>query len=235
VVEVIAGAQRFLAKGARLATAAEKEAMRRWLAGDLPCAGGEEASRVRATERAVGLHVRDAQATAAQLRAAWQEAGKEEMARRASREGGREGTAWRGVGWEAWRQSVHVLSVQDAAGDQADAGPAGPAADAGTGGVCEGGWTMAAALIGYLKRKRARQARRARAPAHAGGSAGAVADDRGRGVVLFDVETTALIDEGVPLAHMEVAVACAAWVAAEGPAAADLADADTRTFWHVGR
>ena len=39
--------------------------------------------------------------------------------------------------------------------------------------------------------------------------------------------------QGKPLAHMEVAVACAAWVAAEGPAVAGLADADTRTFWHA--
>ena len=53
----------------------------------------------------------------------------------------------------------------------------------------ETGTTSSAALISYLKRKRARQARRTQAPALGGGPPGAVADGRGRGVVIFDVES----------------------------------------------
>ena len=62
---------------------------------------------------------------------------------------------------------------------------------------------MAAALIAYKTReataRRRREAQRQRHPVHA--------DARGAGVVVFDVETTSLIDSATPVHDMAVSVA----------------------------
>ena len=98
VVWQLAAAQRCLAKGSERATAVEREAMRACLAGDLPWATGSDEKRVASAGRRLGEAVRRMQHGAAWLREAWREAGKTEMARRNTREGGREGARWRGDG-----------------------------------------------------------------------------------------------------------------------------------------
>ena len=70
----------------------QREALRRWIAGDLPNASGTDAKRTKAKEKALGEAVRSAQRGAAALREAWRAAGARELARRAEHEGGKEGT-----------------------------------------------------------------------------------------------------------------------------------------------
>ena len=53
------------------------------------------------------------------------------------------------------------------------------------------------------------------------------ADAAGTGAVVFDVETTELIERDVPLQRMEVSVACAVRVPEEGERVEE-----GRTFWH---
>jgi hypothetical protein len=214
LVDAIQRAQRALAKGSARASEEENAALTAWLAGKLPHVEGHETKRVRSVVRQVTDAVRHAQRGAATLRAAWRDAGKEEMARRATRDGGREGTKWRGVGWEAWRQTVNVLRA-------AEAEPEGEPK-----GEQRHGWTMAAALIWYKQRQMQQQQQRRAAPA------GGQADPHGNGVVVFDVETTHLIEDDVPMQDMDVSVATAVWLPRAKDAAAAREDATTQTFWH---
>ena len=57
----------------------------------------------------------------------------------------------------------------------------------------------------------------------------------GRGLVVFDLETTHLIEEGVE--EMEISCACAAWVPmATGTTGTEaLAKAEWHTWWHKRR
>ena len=57
-------------------------------------------------------------------------------------------------------------------------------------------------------------------------------DARGSGVVIFDLETTELIEEDVAIEDMTASVACAMWLPAASTVDASIAGADTRTFWH---
>ena len=117
LVRQVAAAQRALAKGAR-ATDDEREAMRACVAGELPVLAGEDSKRVAGAEQRLTEAVRALQHGATQMRRAWAAAGKEEAARRATREGGREGARWRGVGWEVWRQGLRALDSAAAAGSR---------------------------------------------------------------------------------------------------------------------
>lgn len=89
---------------------------------------------------------------------------------------------------------------------------------------------MAAALIWYKQRQDTRAstaaARRAVAPGKVG------ARGAGKGAVVFDVETTNLIEDDVPVQEMEVSVACATWVPEGATPAAAREGAESRTFWH---
>ena len=69
---------------------------------------------------------------------------------------------------------------------------------------------MAAALIWYKQRQRAARARREESGA--GTTRPTVADGGGRGVLVFDIETTNLIEDEVPLEDREASVACAMWL-----------------------
>ena len=203
-------AQKGFAKQQR-ATAEEKEAMRQWLAGDLPGVTGH-GKKAYGLGCSVAAAVRRAQCAAAHMRREWRDAGSAESARRAAREGGREGTRWRGVGWEAWRQGMHATAtgVQDEA-------------------TRRHGWTMAAALIWHMQRKRAREKGRG---GGAEATAGTAVDESGRGVVVFDLETTELIEEDVAISDMEASIACAAWIPDAHTAAEAHAGLEARTFWH---
>ena len=99
---------------------------------------------------------------------------------------------------EAWKQSVQAIKVA-------------------TGQTTESqrqGWTVAAALIWYLRRKRRAATDARTAPAGRAIHGAAQADGAGQGVVVFDVETTQLIDDGLALEDMEVSVATAMWLPA---------------------
>ena len=72
-----------------------------------------------------------------------------------------------------------------------------------------GGWTMASALILYKTREAAKRKERERKEAVRGT---VHADPQGSGVVVFDVETTELVDEATPIRDMHVSVACAVHV-----------------------
>ena len=106
LVAVIAAAQRALAKPAGTAFATEESAMRRWLAGDLPSARGPDAAQMTIVARGMTEAVKRAQRAAARLRRAWQDASKQELARRAARDGNAEGKRWKGVGMEEWKWAV---------------------------------------------------------------------------------------------------------------------------------
>ena len=86
---------------------------------------------------------------------------------------------------------------------------------------------MTAALIQYALAKRAKEQRR-RARSH-----GPVEiDTGGNGVVVFDVETTHLIDDETPLEEMEVSVACTVTLNAAASDRTTLAQAEHDTYWH---
>ena len=93
---------------------------------------------MRGAARQLAGWVRHAQEAAARLRAAWEQAGAQEMSRRRERDGYAAGKAWRGAGFMQWAQGVQAMG---------------------------GGWTCARALIHLLQRRRtetekAQQARR---------------------------------------------------------------------------
>ena len=216
VVAMVAAAQRALAKGER-ATEEEQEAMRSWIAGCLPPVSGEHQAWMKHVTRQVAEAVRHTQWGATRLREAWKEAGKKEVARRATREGGREGNLWRGVGWDTWRRSARSMAVAEESGSAPE------------GGAQRNGWTMASALIMYKKRQLAQSQKRQRGK---GKDRKAVIDRGGDGVVLFDVETTELITDEVPVEDMRVAVACAVRAATRDTGEMETAQAETLTCWH---
>ena len=78
------------------------------------------------------------------------------------------------------------------------------------------GWTMAAALIWYKQREQQGN----RGPGAATGTHTTQEDKEGRGVVVFDVETTHLIDDDTEIEDMEVSVATATWLPEAASAAA---------------
>ena len=57
-------------------------------------------------------------------------------------------------------------------------------------------------------------------------------DRDGNGVVIFDIETTELIESDVPVRDMRVAVACALRVATSEVSEMGTARAETLTCWH---
>ena len=97
------------------------------------------------------------------------------------------------------------------------------------------GWTMAAALIQFQKAKVAAQEARDKRRQELGEIAAAVADAEGEGVVVFDTETTRLIDAHTRLEEMEVSCACAVRLPTrEGVRRADaLEKGEWKTFWHT--
>ena len=50
--------------------------------------------------------------------------------------------------------------------------------------------------------------------------------------MVFDLETTELIETDVAIEDMTASVACAMWLPAANTVEASVAGADTRTFWH---
>ena len=225
VVRLVDTAQRAVAKTRVGSTVGvwqvEREAVLRFLAGDIGDVGpaGDEA-RGKAMARRVSNEIRAAQQAAATLRKAWDEAGKEERARRAEREGGALGRRWRGVGMETWRQAMRAMQVETEE-THADQQPKACAAH---------GWTMASALIKYKLReqRRAEERRAARADEAAESTPAA----EGEGVVVFDVETTRLIEADTRLAEMEVSVACALVLPHANSTQASWATAERHSFWH---
>jgi uncharacterized protein YprB with RNaseH-like and TPR domain len=214
-IGVIAAAQRALAKGTR-ATAEERAAMTQWMAGCLPPATGENAAGVKHVTRQVAEAVRQSQRGAAALRALWTEDGRAERNRRATREGGREGGLWKGVGWEVWKCGARGLRLAE---DEAE-----------TDANRRNGWTMAAALIVY----RRRQLEKAEARRTAQRDTQEVRVDReGNGVLSFDLETTTLIEDDIPVRAMKVSVACAAWAAIRADGTVHAEHAQTLTCWHA--
>ena len=229
-VACVAAAQRALARQGS-ANQTEREALRRVLAGDLPDVNAGPAGD-RAARQVVST-VRGMQNAAAMLRRAWRAAAGEEMARRAEREGGAEGARWRGVGMERWRQAVHALaskggpsskgepSRRNAHGEQQEDEDSTRHVDE------RGGWTIATALILYKAREAAKRKERERKEEMRDSVR---ADSQGNGVVVFDVETTELVDEATPIRDMHVSVACAVHI----PRGCTCADGDgvTRsTHW----
>ena len=218
LVRSIDAAQRALAKREGRARAQETRALTDFLAGRLPHVYGTNEGRMRNMGKRVVGSIRAAQRAAATLRSEWHEAGKEEKARRATREGGAEGTRWRGVGLSAWRQSHQAIVAEE----EAEGGGEGEREGEG-----RHGWTMAAALIWYKQRQAEKAARTPPAEVTP-----ARADARGEGVVVFDVETTTLVGEG-ELEGMEVSVACAARLPASGSVAKAMEEAERGSFWHA--
>ena len=215
VAEAITHAQRALAKKSA-APQYEREALRKWLAGDLPPVRGEERCG-QTLGKHVGAHVKAAQAGASAMQQAWTEAGKEERGRRAEREGGREGRNWKGVGLSAWRQTMNAVSAseEEVTWEQ------------------RGGWTMAAALIWYQRRKGEQRREREEKENDVHSGRGEHTEDaEGEGVVVFDVETTELIDDGVAIEDMEASVACAMWLPAARDASEARAGNEEITCWH---
>ena len=174
VQSMIEAAQKGLAKGKHgRATTREREALRRWLAGELPLVGEEgDAGVLKQLEREVAGAVRRGQAAAAGLRAAWSEAGRVERARRREREGGKEGRLWRGVGWDKWAQYGAGGGEQAASMRVAGKAEARMWRDTvGRGMEQRQGWTIAGALIEYKRRQevgRERAAQEKREEARAG-------------------------------------------------------------------
>ena len=199
-VELVAAAQRALAKG-RSATAREQEGLRRLMAGDRPDVDAGTAGK-KAAKR-VAAEICHMQRAASKLRKSWRSAASKELARRAEREGGAEGRRLRGVGIEAWRQVMRATSEEDDDTQWAQ----------------RGGWTMAAMLVWH----KTRELRKQQSVRHVQANA----DAAGTGAVVFDVETTELIERDVPLQRMEVSVACAVRVPEEGERVEE-----GRTFWH---
>ena len=218
LIDQIAWAQQAFAKKSTRATAAEKEALRKWFAGQLPAAGGEQTAKVQGVEKAIAQAIRGTQTAAAALQQAWQEASKEENRRRATREGGREGTQWKGIGLEVWKAGAHAVKLGNAKGDTH-------------------GWTMATALIWYKTRANTKKQARLSTtqPIAASAPAQRAHDDHnGKGVVIFDIESTELIDEEVNIRDMETSVACAQWIPAGTRTLAEAQDnAEALTVWHT--
>ena len=91
---------------------------------------------------------------------------------------------------------------------------------------------MTQALIWYKQRQRAAKERRAQAVGQRPAPPAVRPDEGGAGVVVFDVETTRLIEEDVEAEDMEVSVACATWLPAAASVADSMANAASRAFWH---
>ena len=135
---------------------------------------------------------------AARLRAAWGDAAKPEIARRLARDGGLEGRKWKGVGMDAWKQTMQAMcNAPDDGGEEEQ--------------VQRPGWTVTKALILYMQRKKAAAEERA-ARREANAQQSATVDPAGDGIVVFDTETTQLIEADVAIEDMHVSVACAVWL-----------------------
>ena len=151
----------------------------------------------------------------------WGEGGRGGLARRAARDGGREGARWRSVGWEAWQQGLRAIAAEED-GDEVE---------------CRNGWTVLAALIHYKRRQQRQQKQRRAEKRPAAATPLARPDARGTGVVVFDLETTELVEEDVAVEDMTASVACAMWLPEAATVEAARAGAAARSFWHesVGR
>ena len=154
-VAQIGAAQRALAKGEARSTALEREAMARWLAGDLPAAGtaGEATAKEAGVAREVVAAVRAAQTVAATARAAWEKEARAEVARRAERgERGRMEVHHqvRAGGFDAWRAQARVVGENESGQESGEQRKGA-------------GWTLAAMMIRYKHREVRERARRAEA------------------------------------------------------------------------
>ena len=89
---------------------------------------------------------------------------------------------------------------------------------------------MTQALIWYKQRQL--HAQRARAAVRRPATVAPQQDEMGTGVVVFDLETTELIEDDVAVEDMSVSVACAMWLPTAATAEAALAEAASKTFWH---
>ena len=133
----------------------EREALARWLAGDLPAAGtaGEATAKEAGVTREVVAAVRAAQTVAATARTAWEKAARAEVARRTER--GERGRAEvhhrvRAGGFDAWREQARAVGE-------------GGGAQEGEGQRRGAGWTLTAMLIRYKRREARERADRAEA------------------------------------------------------------------------
>ena len=217
--EQLTHAQKAYTKGTARATEKEKEGMRKWIAGQLPNAGGTQPAHVKNIEKSITQAIRKTQAAAAQLRKAWMEAGQEENGRRATREGGREGAHWRGIGMTAWKASTHTAMIGADRTREAH------------------GWTMATALIWYKTRANTNMHRTNTDTSNTNKTKDSSSADKnikqGKGVVVFDIETTELIDDETPIPEMDLSIACAQWIPQEtGTPKEALENADTLTIWN---
>jgi hypothetical protein len=126
------------------------------------------------------------------------------------------------VGIDAWRQMTRVKTREETEGGSTQDTEKEKHKKA------RQGWTMAAALIWYQLRKqkgsRAQQDTTGRGQAHT--------DESGKGVVIFDLETTHLIEDSVELAEMEISIACAARIPTARSSQEAWAQAEKGTFWH---
>ena len=171
------------------------------------------------------------QRAAAEYREAWKEAGGKERARRAEREGGAEGKRWRGVGWQAWLQSHRAIREEEE--DTKGGNATGTGEKKKETGQHTGGLGIIAALIFYQQHKK-EQARRREANRRGEGEEQETKEDtQGRDVVVFDVETTHLIEEEeTAIEDMEVSIACAVRIPIAKSIREAVAQEEHGTFWH---
>ena len=186
LVARIAAAQRALARGSD-AKPADREALGAWIAGDLPNVKGEDEGMMRGITRRTAEAVKKSQRAAATYSEAWKKGGEAERARRTEREGGAEGRRWKGIGWQAWSQGHRAIKE----GEKAEENGEGERVKGGQ----RQGWTMAAALIWYQQQKLERVRRKEARREEEGEEQETREDTRGRNVVVFDVETTHLIEK----------------------------------------
>lgn len=189
------------------ATDTEKEAVRRLLAGEMPYVQGDRPRRVKGVERDVSVGIRRVQTAAANLRSEWRKATGVELARRHEREGGAEGTQWKKVAMGVWQQSTRAIAMEGTDAHEH-----------------RNGWTVATALVQYALRRR--QAHRATDTSQQREREGE------KGVVVFDIETTHLIDEATAFHEMETSVACTITLHAARESKATWEGAKRHTYWH---
>ena len=123
---------------------------------------------------------------------------------------------------DVWRATAHAMEGEEPM--------IGPIHNKGARSGGTNGWTMATALIWYKQRQNAK----ARKTAPVGGSADTDdAHGEGNGVVVFDVETTHLIEDETPIRDMEISVACATWIPPGTRTPSEAAEkAEHMSAWH---